>query len=513
MPISLSGSLLITGSLTASGTLTAQTLVVQTVTSSIVYSSGSNIFGNSQSNVQQMTGSLRVTGSGNHYIQGGNVGIGTTSPSAWNGNQGLLVSQTGTGNTNTIYSLQSAATSVDTGGILEGFSTNTTAGSKALGSIVFLRENTSTTALSSYTGFYTNNAGTVAERMRITSAGNVLVGTTSVINPAAKLEVKGDVFITPIGSVASKLHLYNNDSTNETYIYDSGSSSTSILAFAPGGVTKMVVISSGNVGIDTTTPLQPLQLGQVSVISQDANSMYIGANFGSSTGGNYIKSQYANQIHFDSAIGTMNFKVAGSGTAGNAISYNTAMAITSAGILCIGTTGQLINEASLAVTSNGNTATFKTTTNSGNSTILSWNNVTSGNNSFMEFGTETTFTVRGSITYNRGSAVVAYNTTSDYRLKSEINDFNALEIVSNLKPKEFRIGDAINKSFGFIAHELQEYLPQAVTGEKDEMKEDGTPKYQGVDYSQLTGLLTKAIQELKAENDTLKERLTALENR
>ena len=81
MSISLSGSLLITGSLTASGTLTAQTLVVQTVTSSIVYSSGSNIFGNSLTNTQQMTGSLRVTGSGNHYIQGGNVGIGTSSPS------------------------------------------------------------------------------------------------------------------------------------------------------------------------------------------------------------------------------------------------------------------------------------------------------------------------------------------------------------------------------------------------------------------------------------------------
>lgn len=79
----------ITGSLTTNGTITAQTLVVQTVTSSIVYSSGSNIFGNSQSNVQQMTGSLRVTGSilvtgsaafsgnvtagGNAIVQSGNV--------------------------------------------------------------------------------------------------------------------------------------------------------------------------------------------------------------------------------------------------------------------------------------------------------------------------------------------------------------------------------------------------------------------------------------------------------
>ena len=63
MPISLSGSLLITGSLTATGTLTAQTLVVQTVTSSIVYSSGSNIFGNSSANTQKFTGSVLISGS------------------------------------------------------------------------------------------------------------------------------------------------------------------------------------------------------------------------------------------------------------------------------------------------------------------------------------------------------------------------------------------------------------------------------------------------------------------
>ena len=59
----LTQSLSVLGSIDTTGTITAQTLVVQTITSSIVYSSGSNIFGNSQSNIQQMTGSLRVTGS------------------------------------------------------------------------------------------------------------------------------------------------------------------------------------------------------------------------------------------------------------------------------------------------------------------------------------------------------------------------------------------------------------------------------------------------------------------
>jgi hypothetical protein len=57
------GSQAITGSLTVTGQVVAQTLNVQQVTSSIVFSSGSNIFGNSLSNTQQFTGSVSVTGS------------------------------------------------------------------------------------------------------------------------------------------------------------------------------------------------------------------------------------------------------------------------------------------------------------------------------------------------------------------------------------------------------------------------------------------------------------------
>ena len=57
------GNQAITGSLTTTGTIVAQTLNVQQVTSSIVYSSGSNIFGNELGNTQQFTGSVGVTGS------------------------------------------------------------------------------------------------------------------------------------------------------------------------------------------------------------------------------------------------------------------------------------------------------------------------------------------------------------------------------------------------------------------------------------------------------------------
>jgi hypothetical protein len=85
--INVTGSMVFTGNITGSnalftGTITAQKLVVQQVTSSILYSSGSNIFGSQLTDIQSFTGSLRVTGSGNHYIVGGNVGIGTTTPNA-----------------------------------------------------------------------------------------------------------------------------------------------------------------------------------------------------------------------------------------------------------------------------------------------------------------------------------------------------------------------------------------------------------------------------------------------
>jgi hypothetical protein len=70
----------ITGSLTVTGQVIAQTLNVQQVTSSIVYSSGSNRFGNNLSNRQQFTGSLQVSGSSHRIF--GNVGVGVTSPAS-----------------------------------------------------------------------------------------------------------------------------------------------------------------------------------------------------------------------------------------------------------------------------------------------------------------------------------------------------------------------------------------------------------------------------------------------
>lgn len=145
-------------------------------------------------------------------------------------------------------------------------------------------------------------------------------------------------------------------------------------------------------------------------------------------------------------------------------------------------------------------------------------NNTSGSSVFFGQGTGTETHInfgnrngiRGSIQTTSGGT--SYNTTSDYRLKENIAPMTgALAKISQLNPVTYnwKIG---GNGQGFIAHELQEVVPEAVTGEKDAIDENGEPKYQMVDTSFLVATLTAAIQELKTELDAAKQRITELEN-
>ena len=143
--------------------------------------------------------------------------------------------------------------------------------------------------------------------------------------------------------------------------------------------------------------------------------------------------------------------------------------------------------------------------------LIIWNNATTGDNRFIFFQTEGTATSRGSITYNRAGGLVAYNTSSDYRLKENIVDLpNPLAIVAQLKPRQFDWKETKITTTGFIAHELAEVCPHAVTGEKDAVDADGNPVYQGVDTSFLVATLTAAIQEQQAIITQLQADVAAL---
>jgi len=129
--------------------------------------------------------------------------------------------------------------------------------------------------------------------------------------------------------------------------------------------------------------------------------------------------------------------------------------------------------------------------------------------SFINNATVTPTTV-GTITTN--GSTTSYNTSSDYRLKEDIVDIEgSIERLKDLKPVNFKWKSDGTRVDGFIAHEAQEVVPEAVTGTKDAVDEDGNPEYQGIDQSKLVPLLTKALQEAVTKIEALEARVTALE--
>lgn len=116
----------------------------------------------------------------------------------------------------------------------------------------------------------------------------------------------------------------------------------------------------------------------------------------------------------------------------------------------------------------------------------------------------------GYISYNGGG--VAYNTGSDYRLKTNVLPVtNALDSVSKLNPVSYNWVADNTPSQGFIAHELETVIPEAVKGEKDGVDDQGKPKYQAVDYSVVIPTLTAAIKELNEIVKNQAEQISALQ--
>ena len=111
---------------------------------------------------------------------------------------------------------------------------------------------------------------------------------------------------------------------------------------------------------------------------------------------------------------------------------------------------------------------------------------------------------------SQSGTTTSYNGTSDYRLKKNVKPLiGALETVAKLKPCTFDWIYDNRSDNGFIAHELQEVLPNAVVGIKDAVREDGEIEPQGIDPRLIVATLTAAIQELKVEVDSLKQQLGA----
>ena len=167
-----------------------------------------------------------------------------------------------------------------------------------------------------------------------------------------------------------------------------------------------------------------------------------------------------------------------------------------------------------------------------------------GQNDGQIIGFRRSSTTVGSISVS--SSATAFNTSSDYRLKENVETLSgAITRVKSLKPKRFSWivdeEDSANVD-GFLAHEAQTVVPEAVTGthneteaignitdgdgntvktgvtEPDTLDEGHTwtatgtqPVYQGIDQAKLVPLLTAALQEAIAKIETLETKVAALE--
>jgi hypothetical protein len=112
----------------------------------------------------------------------------------------------------------------------------------------------------------------------------------------------------------------------------------------------------------------------------------------------------------------------------------------------------------------------------------------------------------GAIVSNDGTST-NYQTTSDYRLKQNVQPMTgALAKVQALNPVTYKWKSTGQSGQGFIAHELQTIIPEAVSGVKDDVDENGDPRYQGIDASHVVATLVAAIKELTARVATLEAR-------
>jgi hypothetical protein len=183
-----------------------------------------------------------------------------------------------------------------------------------------------------------------------------------------------------------------------------------------------------------------------------------------------------------------------------------AMRIDSSGNLFVGKTTDSISTVGWIISPGGTgSAVF---TQAASNEIFIWNNTATTGTAIVDF--RTAGTSKGRISWNNTNTT--YATTSDYRLKHDIQPMTgALAKVAALKPVTYKWNADDSQSQGFIAHELQEVVPECVTGEKDAVDAEGNPQYQGIDTSFLVATLTAAIQEQQAIITALTARVEALE--
>ena len=406
---------------------------------------------------------------------GGNVGIGTTNP------QVELHVEDALGNC--IVNIESATTGYSALNL--GDTNNDDVGQ--------IKYDNSSNSMQ-----LTTNA---SEAMRIDSSGNVGIGTTS---PSTSLHV--------VGTITADTHFTSSDS-NAT-LSTSGSGGT--IRFRPNGSTsttgQVTVMSSGNVGIGTDSPATKLMLehnndgavgGTIRIkdrdSQQDANQL---------TGAIEFESQDATIP--TSGVSTAIKAFAASSTGGSYLTISTTdvststlderMRIDSSGNLLVGTTDSSPFNNSANTSADNGIALG----NAGNVYAARYNfspldlNRTGSDGDIIAL--RKSGAIVGSISVT--SSATTYNTSSDARLKDVTGEARGLEVINELNPVAYNWKADGKADEGLIAQEVQEIVPNAVSGSEEE-------HYQ-MDYSKLVVHLVKAVKEQQTQIEALQSEINLL---
>jgi hypothetical protein len=305
-----------------------------------------------------------------------------------------------------------------------------------------------------------------------------------------------DSLVSGTSNSGMSLRTYNNGTYTPFIENIQGNTTT----FATAGTEAMRIDSSGRVGIGTTSPSSKLMVNDVQTSGvadlltlRDASA---GTTFNMQT---YSDPAYGTSNRFDFSGAYLAFRRSGS----------EAMRIDSSGNLLVGGTTHPDTAYKMFVKVSGSTGGIITRPDSDNYTAMGFRNAANGSAGGISVSTSST----------------SYNTSSDYRLKEDWQPMTgASDRVLALNPVNFAWKIDGSRVDGFLAHEVQDVVPEAVTGTKDAMRtqdvydDDGNvtgteevPDYQGIDQSKLVPLLTAALQEALTEIADLKARVTALE--
>jgi hypothetical protein len=137
-------------------------------------------------------------------------------------------------------------------------------------------------------------------------------------------------------------------------------------------------------------------------------------------------------------------------------------------------------------------------------TVAYWNRTDSSGGTVHDF--RLNGVSKGTISVTSGGTT--YGTGSDYRLKENVTPIiDGISRLMKLNPSRFNFIANKNEIVdGFLAHEVQNIIPEAVIGKKDGADEQGNPEYQAIDQSKIVPLLVASVQELAKKVEILENK-------